>query len=111
MGEKNDEREDEITENKENDAREEDIVKDADADTRDIEAHSSAETEATMSAIKSVLSMVEDLAAKVDKISSAQEVMATNARIVDHDLTPVSEQVSRMETDDVPNLKDFDLSV
>lgn len=94
---------------REDDAREEDIIKDADADTNDIERTERDSTDAVMASIKSVLSMVEDLAAKVDKISNAQDVITTNARIIDdsYENTVTSEE----HMDGVPSLRDFDLSI
>ena len=101
----------ETTKNYENDAREEDVVEDTDADTRDIDETVDVKTEAIMDTMKSMLSMIEDLAAKVDKVSSAQDVISTNARIVDNDITPVSTQLSNAEIDDTPSLSDFDFTL
>jgi hypothetical protein len=91
------------------DAREEDIVKDTDADTRDIEEKQSTETDIVMKSMKALVSMVEDLAAKVDKVSSAQDVITTNARIIDDSIDNSSNDEERM--DGVPSLRDFDLSI
>lgn len=101
----------EITENYEDDAREEDIVKDEDADTRDIEEENRSDFDVVMDSIKRLTDIVDGMGAKLDKLSSAQDVLATNARIIDSDYTPIDEALSMRETDNVPDLKDFDLSI